>query len=205
HARLERLARDADASVFMVLQAALALLLTRLGAGTDVPLGSPIAGRLDPALDRLVGFFVNTLVLRTDTSGDPSFTELIDRVRDWNLAAYQHQDLPFERLVEALNPPRAAARHPLFQVMMSLENTTPVEVVLDGLVMREIPHPRTTAKFDLTFSLCERGPSAGVVGELEYSTDLYDPDTARCLVERFRAVLEAVAADPELRVADVPV
>ncbi|MFB9415629.1 non-ribosomal peptide synthetase [Dactylosporangium matsuzakiense] len=205
HAAVERIARERDASVFMVLQAALALLLTRLGAGTDIPLGSPIAGRMDPALDDLVGFFVNTLVLRTDTSGDPAFGELVDRVRDWNLAAYQHQDVPFERLVEVLNPPRAAARHPLFQVMMSLENTAPVDIALDGLTMRTEPHPSTTAKFDLTFSLREHGPGAGIAGELEYSTDLYDPGTARLLVERFRAVLRAVTADPAVRVRDVPV
>ncbi|MDG6106888.1 non-ribosomal peptide synthetase [Dactylosporangium aurantiacum] len=205
HARLETLARTGDASMFMLLQAALAVLLTRLGAGTDIPVGSPVAGRLDPALDDLVGFFVNTLVLRTDTAGDPTFTQLLGRVRDWNLAAYAHQDLPFERLVEALNPPRVAARHPLFQVMMSLENTTPVDITLDGLTLREEPHPSTTAKFDLTFSLRERGPAAGIEGELEYSTDLYDARTARLLVERFQGVLAAVAADPGLRVADVPV
>src|SRR5262249_43376430 len=133
HGNLLGLAREQGASLFMVLQAGLAALLSRLGGGGGNPGGRPRSGGPGPAPEDLVGFFVNTLVLRTDTSGHPSFRDLIGRVRAGNLAAYSHQELPFERLVEALNPARSLAHHPLFQVMLALQNNAAVALELEGL------------------------------------------------------------------------
>ncbi|HLB78054.1 MAG TPA: condensation domain-containing protein, partial [Candidatus Dormibacteraeota bacterium] len=201
HQRLLRLARDTQATLFMVLQAAVATLLSRLGAGEDIPIGSPIAGRTDHALERLVGFFVNTLVLRTDTSGNPTFRQLVERVRGWDLNAYAHQELPFERLVEALNPARSLSRHPLFQVMLAFANEGEPEVRLAGLEVRIEPVGMAVAKFDLALDLRERrtaeGAAAGISGVLEYSTDLFDRETVEALSGRLVRVLEAVVADAD--------
>ena len=195
------LARDGQASLFMVLQAGLAALLTRLGAGTDIPIGSPIAGRTDSALDDLVGFFVNTLVLRTDTSGNPSFRNLIARVRAANLTAYSHQDLPFERLVEVLNPARSLARHPLFQVMLAFENNARVSFDLPNLTTTLEAVDTATAKFDLSLDLGERrapdGSPQGIDGALEYSTDLFDRPSAEAIAGRLIRLLEAMIAAPD--------
>ncbi|MDN3358646.1 non-ribosomal peptide synthetase [Actinomadura sp. DC4] len=209
HARLAEIAREQQATLFMVVQAAVGLMLSRLGAGEDVPLGAAVAGRADEALDDLIGFFVNTLVLRTDVSGDPTFTGLLGRVRDADLAAYAHQDVPFERLVEELHPARSLARHPLFQVMLAFQNTPQREWSLEGLDTRRIQARADAAKFDLSFDLAERrdgeGAAAGIAGVLDFSADLFDRATAEWLALRLVRVLEAVAADPSLRVSRVTV
>ncbi|WP_203868765.1 non-ribosomal peptide synthetase [Plantactinospora endophytica] len=206
------LARSSGATLFMVLQSALAVLLSRLGAGTDIPIGTSIAGRTDDALSGLVGFFVNTLVLRTDVSGRPSFVELLRRVREADLAAYAHQDVPFERLVEVLNPERSLARHPLFQTMLSLDNTdlsSTVDVVrLPELEVRGRPVRRTVARGDLGFTLREWHDADGVAslrGILEFNADLFDQESAELLATRFVRLLAAVVAEPATGIDRLPV
>ncbi|MEU3872946.1 MULTISPECIES: amino acid adenylation domain-containing protein [Streptomyces] len=198
---LEDLARRADASVFMVLQALVSALLTRLGAGTDVPLGSVVAGRTDEALDELVGFFVNTLVLRTDTSGRPGLLELVRRVRAANMEAYAHQEVPFERVVEDLNPVRVAGRNPLFQVAISYQNNEEATLELPGLTVAPQPLGAGRAKFDLSFNFEEerdgRGALAALGGVLEYNSALFDAGTVRSVAERLVRLLEAAVEDPQ--------
>ncbi|MEU8760203.1 amino acid adenylation domain-containing protein [Streptomyces sp. NPDC048659] len=216
HEALEKLARDNGATLFMVLQAALAAVLTRHGAGTDLPLATMTAGRDDELLGGLVGFFVNTLVLRTDTSGDPAFTELLDRVRRTDLAAYAHQELPFDRVVEDLNPVRTTAHHPLAQIVVQLHHDytrgVPGADAAARLFRETGPGAGLLAtvstKFDLTFALDERrdgaGRPAGLSGGLEYATDLFDPATAALLAAHLERTLRAAAADPGVRIGELP-
>ncbi|MER6032281.1 condensation domain-containing protein, partial [Streptomyces sp. NPDC001851] len=209
HSGLVALARASDVTVFMVVQAALAVLLSRLGAGTDIPLGTAVAGRTDEALDDLVGFFVNTLVLRTDVSGDPTFRELLARVRETDLAAYAHQDVPFERVVEAVNPGRSLSHAPLFQVLLTLQNNAAGEFAIPGIDASFGEVDTGVAKVDLTFYLEERHTPdttpAGLTGEIQYAVDLFERDSAQTMAARFVRVLSALVSAPDRAVSAVDV
>ncbi|HEV2254372.1 MAG TPA: amino acid adenylation domain-containing protein, partial [Streptosporangiaceae bacterium] len=209
HQALEALAREHQATIFMTLHAGLAALLSLMGAGTDIPLGTPAAGRTDEAVHDLVGFFVNTLVLRADLSGDPGFAELLDRVRETVLSAQARQDVPFERLVEVLNPARSAARHPLFQVMIGDEGVAAVDWQLPGLRITAEPVPDVAAKFDLTLGFRPDhgadGAPAGIQASFEYATDLFGPATVRALAARLTRLLRQAAADPGRRISRLDV
>ncbi|WP_249383561.1 non-ribosomal peptide synthetase [Mycobacterium sp. DBP42] len=213
--RVARLARDHNATKFMVLQAALLTLLSKLSSSSDVAVGFPIAGRRDPALDDLVGFFVNTLVLRVDLAGDPTVSEVLAQVRANSLGAFEHQDVPFEVLVERLNPTRSLTHHPLVQVMMAWQNVPGQAggsgdgLALGDLQATPLPLDTHTARTDLSFSLAERwtetGQAAGISGTVEYRTDVFDASTIEALVARLYRVLEAMAADPARRLSAIDV
>ena len=211
--RVARLAREHNATSFMVLQAALAVLLAKLSASSEVAVGFPIAGRRDPALDELVGFFVNTLVLRVDLAGDPSVAELLAQVRARSLAAYEHQDVPFEVLVERLNPTRSLTHHPLVQVMLAWQNlpgqgSDPAAgLALGDLRVTPLAAETRTARMDLSLSLAERwsvaGEPAGIGGVVEFRTDVFDAASIEVLIQRWRRVVEAMTADPARRLSSL--
>ena len=199
-------------SVFMLLQAGLAALLTRLGAGTDIPLGSPVAGRTDERLDDLVGMFVNTLVLRTDTSGDPGLRALTERVKEHDLAAYRHQDVPFEKLVETLNPERSMSRHPLFQVMLGFQQAAEAQPAHIATAARDLsvtPErvPEGTAKWDLFFQVTEEpdAEASALALTVEYSADLFEGATARRITDAYLRLLAAALAEPERPLSDLDI
>ncbi|MGW7331383.1 amino acid adenylation domain-containing protein, partial [Streptomyces sp. NPDC054840] len=179
--RLGALARERGATLFMVLLAGFQALLARYTGQTDIAVGSPIAGRDRTELEPLVGFFVNTLVLRTDLSGDPAFGELLGRVRRTALAAYEHQDVPFDRLVEELRPERDLSRNPLFDVLFQLHPEQLAALPLDGVEVESLDTSNGTAKFDLSLAMTEH--PGGLTGTVQYATDLFD----RATVERFGA------------------
>jgi pristinamycin I synthase 3 and 4 len=201
HARMVELARANRVTLFMVVQAALAAVLTKLGAGTDIPIGTPVAGRTDAALDHLVGFFVNTLLVRTDTSGDPTFRALLERVRARVLAAFANQDVPFDRVVNLLDPDRAEGRNPLFQVVLAFDNTVELSVNMSGVTAHGHVHHSGVAMCDLWLGMNETydgdGAPAGVRVVAEYATAHFDGVTVAGLLERLERLLSAAVETPD--------
>jgi amino acid adenylation domain-containing protein len=199
---LNALCKREGVTLFMLLLAAFKVLLHRYTEQSDIAIGSPIANRNRVELEGLIGFFVNTLVMRTVLSGNPTFRELVKRVRAVALEAYAHQDMPFEQLVEQLQPERTMSRNPLFQVMFQMENTPKEELPLPGLRLSPVEVGRVTTQFDLSFDVMEN--EAGLIAVAEYSTDLFNDATIGAMLRRWQILLEGIIAHPDARISELP-
>jgi len=200
---ISRVSNTLDATPFMTLLTAFTTLLSRVSGQTDIAVGSPIAGRTDESLENLIGLFVNTLVLRTDCSGNPRFNDLVRRVRDVTMSAYENQDVPFERLVEILQPDRQLNQNPLFQVMFVLQNAPLPPLELPGLKMTPVYAEGDTAKFDITVVL--RESVNGLDAHIEYNTDLFDAETITAFADRYVRILETISTKPDVHLAELPI
>ncbi|MGW5297466.1 non-ribosomal peptide synthase/polyketide synthase [Rhodococcus aetherivorans] len=209
HAGLARLARERGATLFMVLHSALVVLLARLSGTDDIAIGTPVAGRGEAALDDLVGMFVNTLVLRTRMDPAAAYTALLADTRETDLSAFAHADVPFERLVEELNPVRSQGRHPLFQVMLTFQNLERVLFEIPGLVIAGYDTDWTTARYDLHLTVSEAfgedGEPGGITAAFAYATDLFDQTTVQTFAQRFVRILESVVGHPDVRQGDIDI
>ncbi|WP_067541354.1 condensation domain-containing protein [Nocardia crassostreae] len=209
HDRLQVLARTHGASPFMVVHAALAILLARLSGQPDIAIGSVVAGRGDGELDDLVGMFVNTVVLRSRIDATADFRAVVAATKQDDLAVYGNMDLPFERLVEALAPVRSTAHHPLFQVLLAFQNLRTARTDLPGLAIRPLEAPAPGSKFDVEWMLAEQfgeaGEPAGITASLTFATDLFDRPTAQSMADGFVALLTALTATPDAPVGDLEV
>lgn len=201
--QIESLGRRRGASVFMTMLAAFNLLLYKYTGQDDIVVGTPIANRSRAEIEALIGFFTNTLALRTDISRNPSFAELLDRVRQMTLAAYAHQDLPFEKLVEELRPERSLNRQPLFQVMFSFQALPGAPVEIPRLKLSSFNAENLTAKFDLTCYVMESGQ--GLVAALEYNSDLFRPDTIDNMLANYETLLKNIVANPSAHISELAI
>ncbi|MEO0490140.1 MAG: amino acid adenylation domain-containing protein, partial [Cyanobacteria bacterium J06659_2] len=199
---LKNLGQTTDATLFMTLVAAFKVLLYRYTGQSDLTIGSPIATRNQAEIEGLVGLFMNTLALRTQLGGNPSFRELLGRVREVALGAYSHQDLPFEQLIEGLKLPRTLSHTPLFQVMVILQNAPSPALNLPGLTLSPLDLAKTTAKFDLTLIAAE--VEGSLQGTVEYNSDLFDGATIERLLGHFQMLLAGIVANPDARLSDLP-
>ncbi|WP_244461380.1 amino acid adenylation domain-containing protein [Rhodococcus sp. ZPP] len=207
HRQLRSTARASNTTLFITLHAAFAALLARSTGTEDIVIGTPIAGRTEPALDDLVGMFVNTLVLRTRVTAAASFAELLADTREVDLGAFIHADLPFEQLVEALAPVRSTAHSPLFQVSLEFDSSAPHDLEIPGVTVHPAESTPATAKVDLelvvTEELDSEGEPSGITAGFTYATDLFEPVTIRNLANRFLRVLEQIVAEPTVVVGDI--